>query len=318
MPRTAQAECNEAGVVRAAARETAAARTTSVRFASLQPRENCLSGFDPYLIWLDIPPHERPVNHYRLLGLRPLESDGQAISAAAERVIAHVSQFLNTAQAAACHQLLAEIHAARACLLDPLRKSAYDSGMAMGSAERAIPGPAAPVGHERQIAHTPPVPTAPQATAPQATLPPSPLPQPSMPTTPSVQPLPGPGGPPRSVQSVPQSPATVPTSGPEVPLPPAASPQAAVPVRPHSPQPQQPPADAPPTWAAAERTGQVGTAATAPAEPQGISTQRTSRSRLLRRQQQNQSAYLLVAFAIAMIVFFFGAVLLLAIYLNAG
>ena len=40
--------------------------------------------FDPLLEWLGIPPHERPICHYRLLGLRPFETDVEQIRAAAE------------------------------------------------------------------------------------------------------------------------------------------------------------------------------------------------------------------------------------------
>ena len=36
--------------------------------------------FDPYHVWLGIPPEEQPPSHYRLLGLRPLEADGDVIS----------------------------------------------------------------------------------------------------------------------------------------------------------------------------------------------------------------------------------------------
>jgi hypothetical protein len=32
-----------------------------------------MAGFDPYHVWLGIPPHEQPPNHYRLLGIAPLD-----------------------------------------------------------------------------------------------------------------------------------------------------------------------------------------------------------------------------------------------------
>jgi hypothetical protein len=114
------------------------------------PSSACFSStpvaFDPYLIWLDISPHERPVNYYRLFGLRPLESDPNVIAAAAQRVLAHVAQFQNSPNAAACQQLLGELNAARTCLLDPLRKRAYDGGLT------------SPGGSERTLATAPPVP----------------------------------------------------------------------------------------------------------------------------------------------------------------
>ncbi|MCA9267153.1 MAG: hypothetical protein KDA41_01715, partial [Planctomycetales bacterium] len=108
-----------------------------------------MGAFDPYLAWLDIPATERPVNYYRLLGLRKLESDPATIAAAADRVAAHLAQFQNSPQAAACQQLLNELQIARTCLLDPARKRAYDGGLSTparpGGAERPLAGPQAPV-----------------------------------------------------------------------------------------------------------------------------------------------------------------------------
>ena len=40
--------------------------------------------FDPYWQWLGIPPDERPVDHYRLLGLAMFESNPQRIEAGAD------------------------------------------------------------------------------------------------------------------------------------------------------------------------------------------------------------------------------------------
>ena len=41
--------------------------------------------FDPYHVWLGIPPEEQPPNHYRLLGLRPLETNADVISNALDQ-----------------------------------------------------------------------------------------------------------------------------------------------------------------------------------------------------------------------------------------
>lgn len=303
-----------------------------------------MTGFDPYLIWLDIPPHERPATYYRLLGLRPLENDPQVISAAADRVIAHVSRFQQTEHAAACSQLLAELNVARTCLLDPGRKQAYDSGFATGGAaastapvERPLPRPAPIPGgdsqsgpaQERQISETPQVPGATggeRQIAQSPAVPSHNLPSPggsSVPT--SVSPtLPNP---------TPTSPAPLPTAGGEQPLPSSVMPApAAVPQTPTGAPPdinlaQQPTAQVPssapqpPAWAGGQRTGEVqtviaGQGAPAGASPEQVNTSRTRRGRQLRRQQQNQSAYMLVGIAMALVVFFFGAVLLLAIYLG--
>jgi hypothetical protein len=71
----------------------------------------------------------------------------------------------------------------------------------------------------------------------------------------------------------------------------------------------------PPEWAPGERTGQVTTMVAAPG-PQEAAGERTQHRRVVRRQLQTSAAYMVVAFAIAMIVFFFGAVILLAIYFS--
>ena len=41
--------------------------------------------FDPYHVWLGIPPEEQPPNHYRLLGLRPFETNADVISNALDQ-----------------------------------------------------------------------------------------------------------------------------------------------------------------------------------------------------------------------------------------
>ena len=333
-----------------------------------------MSGFDPYLIWLDIPPHERPATYYRLLGLRPLENDPQTIAASAQRVIAHVSQFQQSEHGQLCAQLLAELTAARDCLLNPVRKQAYDSGIAQShtshpatsgsvSPERPLSGPIPtsgptspqtgapqpsysperPIGStpqvpgqaagERQIPQSPPVPQQPQpgvTSTPGFSYPPA--------STPGEQPLPS--GPPQSVQPTIGTPPPVPGSPTQTPSTPAAYPTTpnvnppANQATPYSPAPEasagtdySPTTPAtPPSWAAANRTGEVGTVVAGQGgatqheqtedQPQSLGAGRTRHGRNLRRSQQTQSAYMLVGIAMAMIVFFFGAVLLLAIYLN--
>ena len=41
--------------------------------------------FDPYYLWLGIPPEEQPPNHYRLLGLRQFEDNREVISYAVDQ-----------------------------------------------------------------------------------------------------------------------------------------------------------------------------------------------------------------------------------------
>jgi hypothetical protein len=44
--------------------------------------------FDPYQKWLGIPPQEQPPSFYRLLTLKPLESDLEVISKATTNLTA--------------------------------------------------------------------------------------------------------------------------------------------------------------------------------------------------------------------------------------
>ena len=101
-----------------------------------------MAEFDPYLSWLDIPPHQRPPSHYRLLGVRPGEADAATIAAAADRVAAHVRRLAADQQAAWREKLLVEIRDARECLVDSKRKAAYDAELAARQPVR--PGPIKP------------------------------------------------------------------------------------------------------------------------------------------------------------------------------
>ena len=49
--------------------------------------------FNAYHVWLGIPPHEQPPNHYRLLGISLFEGDLDVIDHAADRQMAHVRTF---------------------------------------------------------------------------------------------------------------------------------------------------------------------------------------------------------------------------------
>lgn len=85
------------------------------------------SPFDPYYLWLGIPPEEQPPDHYRLLGIGRFESDPEVIEQAAERQLHFLGQMLNTPNRDAALRLQQEIKAARAVLLDPHQKSLYDA-----------------------------------------------------------------------------------------------------------------------------------------------------------------------------------------------
>src|SRR5687767_3181415 len=90
--------------------------------------------FDPYHLWLGIPPEEQPPDYYRLLGLRRFEGDPEVISNAADRQMLHVRSFQTGPRAVECQRLLNELSAARSYLLDRSKKAAYD---------QALTGPAA-------------------------------------------------------------------------------------------------------------------------------------------------------------------------------
>jgi formylglycine-generating enzyme required for sulfatase activity len=83
--------------------------------------------FDAYYKWLGIPPAEQPPNYYRLLGLTLFESDVDAITSAAEQRIAHVRTFQISQHAELSQRILNELAAARVCLLNRQKKSAYDA-----------------------------------------------------------------------------------------------------------------------------------------------------------------------------------------------
>ncbi len=83
--------------------------------------------FDPYQQWLGISPEEQPPNHYRLLGIHPFESDAEVIRSAADRQAAQVGHFGKEQPSPNCAKVLDELAAARACLLSPEKKAAYDA-----------------------------------------------------------------------------------------------------------------------------------------------------------------------------------------------
>lgn len=123
--------------------------------------------FDPYHVWLGIPPDERPPTHYRLLGLREFESDGDAITNAYDQRRVFLRTLQNGKRADLSQKILNEVTRAGVILLDPEQKSAYDASLRAAKAKAA---PAAPIAR--------PLPVAPQRAIP---LPP---PRPAMPAPP--------------------------------------------------------------------------------------------------------------------------------------
>jgi len=105
--------------------------------------------FNPYHVWLAIPPEEQPANYYRLLGLRLFESNGDVIDGAADRQMAHLRTFQIGKHAELAQRLLNEVAAARVCLLDPGKHAAYDQQlrarlMATAPSAEAIDPPPTP------------------------------------------------------------------------------------------------------------------------------------------------------------------------------
>lgn len=82
--------------------------------------------FDPYREWLGIQPQERPVDHYRLLGLPRFEQDLEKIAFAADGRMALIRSNQTGRRGAFTHKLLNEITAAKLCLLSPVAKGQYD------------------------------------------------------------------------------------------------------------------------------------------------------------------------------------------------
>lgn len=82
--------------------------------------------FDPYECWLGIRPQERPVDYYRLLGLKRFERDRKVISVAAKRSIARISRHLDGEHAAEARRVLSRMESAQDCLLHEGTKKAYD------------------------------------------------------------------------------------------------------------------------------------------------------------------------------------------------
>ena len=83
--------------------------------------------FDAYHLWLGIPPSEQPPDHYRLLGVSFLEDNPDVIANAADQRMAHVRTFQSGKHSERSQTLLNELSAARICLLNPAKKTAYDA-----------------------------------------------------------------------------------------------------------------------------------------------------------------------------------------------
>lgn len=215
---------------------------------------------DPYVEWLGFPPGRRPANHYELLGIPAFEPDPETIAHAADCLRGQLRKVRPGGQIAAWQRLLDDLSAAKACLLDPGAKAAYDASLQGPPAPMA--GVATPPVSEAAMAVPPPLavppsagpppPAPPAYAAPEAPLPPPPAPPAYMaPATPAQAFGPALGG------SVPplMTPPLGPAMGPPIGAPPGAVPGG------------YPPGPPPSTWMSAPAPPSHWTVPPAPAPP---------------------------------------------------
>lgn len=96
--------------------------------------------FDPYHKWLGIPEKLRPPTHYQLLGIGDEEDDRDVIQAAAMRQIAYVRNFQTGPHGDDATRLLNEIATACTCLVDPVKRAAYNATLRPAAAAQPPPG----------------------------------------------------------------------------------------------------------------------------------------------------------------------------------
>lgn len=85
--------------------------------------------FDPYHVWLGIPPEHRPPTYYQLLGIVPDEQDRDVIQAASLRLSAYVRNFQTGKHSDDANRILTELAEARSCLLDAASRRRYDASL---------------------------------------------------------------------------------------------------------------------------------------------------------------------------------------------
>lgn len=97
--------------------------------------------FDPYREWLGVTEERRPPTLYQLLRIAPSETNPSFIEAAAARQLARLQGHITGPKAKEAWRLIDEVTLAKATLLDPARRSAYDT--VYGTAPKpARPAPA--------------------------------------------------------------------------------------------------------------------------------------------------------------------------------
>ena len=91
--------------------------------------------FNPYTEWFHIPVENQPPNYYQLLGIEEFESDLSVIEAAIVARAMILKPRKNGPHMPECRRLAVELTAARTCLMNPNRKSAYDHGLRQKAAK---------------------------------------------------------------------------------------------------------------------------------------------------------------------------------------
>jgi pSer/pThr/pTyr-binding forkhead associated (FHA) protein len=90
------------------------------------------TSFDPYQVWLQIPPDQQPPDHYRLLGLPRGEPNPAVIALAGQRQMAYLRAQADGPHAELAQNILNQVARASACLMNPARKARYDAALAAG------------------------------------------------------------------------------------------------------------------------------------------------------------------------------------------
>ncbi len=97
--------------------------------------------FNAYREWLGIPDGRQPGNHYELLGLPLCEGSAEAIAREADALVARIRRIRPGPHLAQWQQMLDAVGQAKACLLDPAAKAAYDAALrGQTAAPEALPG----------------------------------------------------------------------------------------------------------------------------------------------------------------------------------
>ncbi|MEN6449922.1 MAG: hypothetical protein ABFC96_05460 [Thermoguttaceae bacterium] len=103
------------------------------------------SPLDVYRDWLGIADPERPLTNYQLLGLTQFSDRGDEIERRAQEQLDKLRQFTKGEHSLQAKRLAFEIESAKACLLNPAAKAAYDAALRSRgrSDDRPRPAPAA-------------------------------------------------------------------------------------------------------------------------------------------------------------------------------